>query len=109
MIVPVRCFTCGMLLCDKWKAYAAAVEAAEEGGGGGGGRDGERESRDGRGSDGAGPSPTMTPPEPSGAWARSAPAPGPRSVRGRVLDDLRITKLCCRRHMLSNVDLMDAM
>lgn len=30
-----------------------------------------------------------------------------RSAVGKILDKLGITKLCCRRHFLSNVDLMD--
>lgn len=27
--------------------------------------------------------------------------------RGRILDDLGVTRYCCRRHMLSHVDLVD--
>jgi DNA-directed RNA polymerase subunit N len=30
-----------------------------------------------------------------------------RAPRGKILDDLAVTKICCRLHFLSNVDLMD--
>jgi DNA-directed RNA polymerase subunit N (RpoN/RPB10) len=36
--------------------------------------------------------------------ARDVPAHAPA---GRVLDRLGVTKICCRRHFLTNVDLMD--
>lgn len=28
-----------------------------------------------------------------------------KTAEGKALDDLRITRMCCRRHMLSHVDL----
>lgn len=30
-----------------------------------------------------------------------------KSVHGRVLDELGVTKMCCRRHMLTAVDVLD--
>ncbi|MEM2901899.1 MAG: DNA-directed RNA polymerase subunit N [Candidatus Bathyarchaeia archaeon] len=30
MIIPVRCFTCGKLIGDKWEEYKRRVEAGEE-------------------------------------------------------------------------------
>jgi len=29
-----------------------------------------------------------------------------KAPEGRALDDLKITKMCCRRHILSHVDLL---
>jgi DNA-directed RNA polymerase subunit N (RpoN/RPB10) len=29
-----------------------------------------------------------------------------KTAEGRALDDVKITKQCCRRHMLSHVDLL---
>jgi len=29
MIIPVRCFTCGKLVGDKWEQFASRVEAGE--------------------------------------------------------------------------------
>jgi DNA-directed RNA polymerase subunit N len=57
MIVPVRCFTCGKLIGDKWEEFARRV------------RDGE--------------------------------------VAAKVLDDLDITRYCCRRMLLSHVEIID--
>jgi DNA-directed RNA polymerase subunit N len=30
MIIPVRCFTCGRLIGDKWEEFARRVKAGEE-------------------------------------------------------------------------------
>ncbi len=57
MIVPIRCFTCGKLIADKWEEFAKRV------------KDGE------------------------------SPA--------KVLDELGITRYCCRRMFLSHVELID--
>jgi len=57
MIIPVRCFTCGKLIGDKWEEFASRVKAGEE--------------------------------------------------AGRVLDSLGIKRYCCRRMLLSHVEVID--
>lgn len=57
MIIPVRCFTCGRLVGDKWEDFTRRVKAGEE--------------------------------------------------PGEVLDSLGIKKYCCRRMLLSHVDIID--
>jgi DNA-directed RNA polymerase subunit N len=57
MMVPIRCFTCGALIGDKWERFASRVKSGEE------------------------------------------PA--------KVLDDLGLKRYCCRRMLLSNVDIID--
>ena len=57
MMIPIRCFTCGKLIGDKWEEFARRV------------KDGEK----------------------------------PR----KVLDELGITRYCCRRMLLSNVEIID--
>ncbi len=57
MIVPVRCFTCGKLVGDKWEKFAARVKTGEN--------------------------------------------------AGEVLDDLGIKRYCCRRMLLSHVEIID--
>ncbi len=57
MIVPVRCFSCGKVIGDKWEPYAKRVDAGED----------------------------------------------PKDV----LDDLDLTRYCCRRMILSHVELID--
>lgn len=57
MIIPVRCFTCGKLIGDKWEEFARRVKAGEE--------------------------------------------------PGDVLDGLGVKRYCCRRMLLSHVEVID--
>ena len=57
MIVPVRCFTCGKVVGDKWEDFARKVKEGED--------------------------------------------------AGKVLDDLGVTRYCCRRMLLSHVEIID--
>lgn len=74
MLVPIRCFTCGKVLADKWRYYERRVKEAND-----------------------------NPPQP-----RSATDIPDRTHEGRVLDELGVTKICCRRHFLTTVDMMDS-
>lgn len=56
-LVPIRCFTCGKLLGDKFSEMETRVKAGED--------------------------------------------------PGKVLDDLKVTRYCCRRMMITSVDLID--
>ena len=57
MIIPVRCFSCGKVVGDKWEDYNRRVEAGEN--------------------------------------------------ASDVLDDLRVTRYCCRRMLLSHTEIID--
>ena len=57
MIIPVRCFTCGALIADKYEEFARRVKEGED---------------------------------PS-----------------KVLDSLGVKRYCCRRMLLTNVDIID--
>ncbi len=57
MIIPVRCFSCGKVVGDKWEPFSQRVAAGEP----------------------------------------------PRDV----LDDLGVERYCCRRMLLSHVELID--
>lgn len=57
MIIPVRCFTCGKLIGDKWEDFTRRVREGED--------------------------------------------------AGKVLDDLGVTRYCCRRMFLSHVEIID--
>ena len=57
MIIPVRCFTCGKLIGDKWEEFARRVKAGEE--------------------------------------------------PDQVLESLGIKRYCCRRMLLSHVEVID--
>ncbi len=57
MIIPVRCFTCGATIGDKWDEFKKKIE---EGG-----------------------------------------------KPGKVLDDLGVKRWCCRRMLISHIDLIE--
>jgi DNA-directed RNA polymerase I, II, and III subunit RPABC5 len=78
MIPPVRCFTCGKLLCDKW-AYYQEERAKME---------------------------TAAAASPAGD-ANGALKFFDKAPTGKLLDRLGLTRMCCRRHMLTDVDLTD--
>tara|TARA_B100000686_G_scaffold353488_1_gene459327 strand:- start:91 stop:360 length:270 start_codon:yes stop_codon:yes gene_type:complete len=82
MIIPVRCFTCGEVLADKWMPYITAVQNLknEESGE----VNPETTSLDLQYIDTQSPEPE-------------------KSIEGKVLDELKLHKYCCRRMMLGNV------
>jgi DNA-directed RNA polymerase subunit N len=57
MIIPVRCFSCGFLVGDKWEDFARRIKEGED--------------------------------------------------AGKVLDDLGVKRYCCRRMLLSHVEIID--
>jgi DNA-directed RNA polymerase subunit N (RpoN/RPB10) len=140
MIIPVRCFSCGRVLADKYEFFlrrAAEEEAKEEA------KEGAREGSKGTGDGVNGTTPGFSfalrakreeksfsfalrakreeksfsfalrakREEKSQQQPRFAGGPGSAPLTltptGRVLDELGLTSICCRRHMLSHVDLID--
>jgi DNA-directed RNA polymerase subunit N len=57
IIIPVRCFSCGSLIGDKWEDFAMRVKSGED--------------------------------------------------SGKVLDSLGVKRYCCRRMLLSHVEVID--
>lgn len=57
MMIPVRCFTCGKLVGDKWEEWVKRLQDGED--------------------------------------------------PDKILDDLGLTRVCCRRMMVSHIDLID--
>lgn len=76
MIIPVKCFTCGKVLADKYQFYVREV----------------RKMKIEQGQD----------PEKVVYLTRDNVAKTPE---GQVLDSLGLTRMCCRRHMLTHVDI----
>ena len=68
MIIPIKCFTCGKVLADKWTYYVEACKKLE---------DETRQKGD----------------------SNVAKAP--------IFESLKLDRICCRRHMLGHVDLID--
>ena len=82
MIIPVRCFTCGEVLADKWIPYITAIQ--DEKNKINKNVDSDENNLDLRYID-------VTNPHPE------------KSIEGQILDELNLNKYCCRRMMLGNV------
>ncbi len=76
MIIPVKCFTCGEVLADKYQYYTREVR--------------KRKVQDG-----------MIPNKVVYLTERNTK----KTHEGYVMDELMIVNMCCRRHMLTHVDI----
>jgi DNA-directed RNA polymerase subunit N (RpoN/RPB10) len=59
MIIPVRCFTCGKVMANKWITYQQQIQEGK--------------------------------------------------AAAQILDDMKLTRYCCRSMLLSHVDILDKM
>ena len=72
MIIPIRCFTCGKVIADKWQKYVKECDKQD-----------------------------------NNTQKDQKLHPAFEEDRGEILDNLGITKICCRRHMLGHVELIE--
>tara|TARA_B100000900_G_scaffold413839_1_gene438803 strand:+ start:1525 stop:1758 length:234 start_codon:yes stop_codon:yes gene_type:complete len=77
MIIPVKCFTCGKVLADKYLYYLNEV----------------KKRKIAKGDD-------------LEDIIYLTTANTQKTIEGKVLDDLNLNKMCCRRHMLTHVDII---
>uniref|UniRef100_A0A6C0HPB7 DNA-directed RNA polymerase subunit N n=1 Tax=viral metagenome TaxID=1070528 RepID=A0A6C0HPB7_9ZZZZ len=80
MIIPVKCFTCGTVLADKYRWYQAEVRKLkiEESGGN---------------------SVNVS------SVLYLTKTQTEKTPEGKVMDILGLNKMCCRRHILTHVDI----
>lgn len=76
MIIPVKCFTCGNVLANKYMYYVREV----------------RKIKIKEGAD-----------QEQVVYLTKANVT--KTPEGRVLDKMGLTAICCRRHMLTHVDI----
>lgn len=76
MIIPIKCVTCGFVLADKYRYYLSQV----------------RSNKLAKGLQ-----------VDSVLYLNSKNTE--KTVEGEVLDQMRIKNVCCRRHMLTHVDM----
>jgi DNA-directed RNA polymerase subunit N (RpoN/RPB10) len=76
MIIPVKCFTCGNVLADKYRFYLEEVR--------------KRKLQNGLQID---------------KVVYLTKKHIEKTPEGEVLDDLGLKNVCCRRHMLTHVDI----
>ena len=75
MIIPIKCFTCGNVLADKYLYY-------------------QRKCREMKSNE-----------QQKSKVLYLTPERIEKAVEGKVLDHLKLKKMCCRRHMLTHVDI----
>ena len=76
MIIPIKCFTCGKVLADKYNYFLKRVREIKE-------------------KEGLDIHKVIYLTEQNTA----------KTPEGIVMDELNLNKICCRRHMLSHVDI----
>ena len=81
MIIPIKCFTCGMVIADKYRFYMEEVR---------------KKKLAKRGND-------MSIDIDKVLYLTKEFHE--KTPEGEVLDDLNLTKMCCRRHFLTHVDI----
>jgi|TARA_B110000967_G_C18570751_1_gene404736 DNA-directed RNA polymerase I, II, and III subunit RPABC5 len=75
MIIPVKCFTCGQVLADKYRYYQDEVRRIKI-------QKGQNTQK----------------------VVYLTKENIDKTPEGTVLDNLRLNNVCCRRHMLTHVD-----
>ena len=85
MIIPIKCFTCGKVLADKWSHFNKKSAQFE------------RSNNEN----------VLTVEDINMDDSETKDNYFDRNKRGKLLDDLGLKKICCRRHMLGHVDLID--
>jgi DNA-directed RNA polymerase subunit N (RpoN/RPB10) len=76
MIIPIKCFTCGMVLADKYRFYTEEVRKRK-----------------------------LTKSMDVEKVIYLTKEFHDKTPEGEVLDELNMTKMCCRRHFLTHVDI----
>jgi len=76
MIIPVKCFTCGKVLANKYEYFKEQVRIKKTA---------NNQNQD--------------------KVVYLTKAFAEKTPEGVVMDQLNLTKMCCRRHMLTHVDI----
>lgn len=76
MIIPIKCFTCGEVLADKYRYYLEQVKSKK-----------------------------MKRGIQSETVLYLTKENTSKTPEGEVLDELGLKKMCCRRHVLTHVDI----
>lgn len=76
MIIPVKCVTCGMVLADKYRYYLEEVRKRK-----------------------------LAKSQHIHSVLYLTREFTEKTAEGEVLDELGLTKMCCRRHLLTHVDI----
>jgi len=81
MIIPIKCFTCGMVLADKYRYYTVEVRR-------------RKLSKQ-----------NVTMDMDINKIVYLTKEFSEKTPEGEVMDELGLRKMCCRRHILTHVDI----
>ena len=81
MIIPIKCFTCGMVIADKYRYYQEEVRKKKL-----------AKRRDNK-------------PVDMDKVVYLTKEFNEKTHEGEVMDNLNLTRMCCRRHFLTHVDI----
>ena len=91
MIIPIKCFTCGKVLADKWNYYEKECRKLEI-------------AHEKKVKDDLEHEIDREPEEDNKKGKMRSFEP---IYKGAILDQLGLNKMCCRRHMLTHIDMID--
>jgi DNA-directed RNA polymerase subunit N (RpoN/RPB10) len=77
-MIPIKCFTCGRMLADRYRLYTHIVQQQKN----------ELAER-----------------EPARVKYFTSDFVGEKSIEGKVMDEMGFHNACCRRHVMTNVDI----
>ena len=84
MIIPIRCFTCGTVVADKWTPFVKEIM--------------EQKNESNKKVD-----------EENSIDIEYIKVTNDgsikKSIEGKVMDDLGLVRVCCRRHFMTHVDI----
>ncbi len=86
MLIPIRCFSCGHLLADKWNYYIKEIKKIQND---------KKSIKD------------ITINDLTIKDTDILDKHFDDNISKKILDDLHITRICCRRHFLSTIELID--
>ena len=81
MIIPIKCFTCGMVIADKYRYYQEEVRKKKLA---------KRKDKN---------------PVDMDKVVYLTKEFNEKTPEGEVMDNLNLTRMCCRRHFLNHVDI----
>ena len=76
MIIPIKCFTCGNVIADKYRYYIEKVKQKK-----------------------------INSETDLNKVVYLTKNTTDKTAEGEVLDEIKLTKMCCRRHFLTHVDI----
>lgn len=88
MLIPIRCFTCGKTLADKYDWYVQEALKLQK-------KSDEKDAKKPKAK------------KKGGATEMEATRDFDALKTGPIMDKLGLTRICCRRHMLTTVDMME--